>query len=125
MSQLNKTQLEAENQSNFPNNNTGFITPTRLREFNTDMIDSMVDEGTYNTDSASFSGSISMLENQVDSLVLSGSGVVILDEGVSQGSATTLNFVGPTIQVSVTGSQANIYANTSGLALARISIRSR
>lgn len=116
MSQLNKTQLEAENQSNFPNNNFGYITPALLREFNTDMIDSMVDEASYNIDSASFSGSIAMLEAQVDALVLSGSGVVILDEGISQGAATSLNFVGPTIAVSVTGSVANIYANTSGLA---------
>jgi hypothetical protein len=54
MSQLNKTQLEQENQQSFPNNNTGFITPLKLREFNTDMIDSMVDEGSYNADSASF-----------------------------------------------------------------------
>jgi hypothetical protein len=53
-----------------------------------------------------------MLEAQVDGLVLSGSGIVIRDEGVSQGSATTINFVGPTIQVNVTGSIANIYANT-------------
>jgi hypothetical protein len=53
MSQLNKTQLEAENQSDFPNNNVGAITPTILRGFNTDMIDSLVDENSYNIDSAS------------------------------------------------------------------------
>ena len=62
MSQLNKTQLEAENQSSFPNNNTGFITPLLLREFNTDMIDSLVDEGQYNIDSASLSGSAASLK---------------------------------------------------------------
>jgi hypothetical protein len=44
MSQLNKTQLEQVNQENFPNNNFGAITPAKLREFNTDMIDSLVDE---------------------------------------------------------------------------------
>ena len=43
MSQLSKTQLAAENASDFPNNNTGAITPTILRGFNTDMIDSLVD----------------------------------------------------------------------------------
>ena len=108
MSQLNKTQLEAENQSNFPNNNFGYITPALLRGFNTDMIDSLVDEGQYNIDSSSVSGSIAMLEAQVDALVVSGSGVVIRDEGTSLGTATTLNFVGPTIAVNVTGSIANI-----------------
>jgi hypothetical protein len=39
---------------------------------NTDIIDSMVDEISYNVDSSSFSGSIAMLESQVDALVLSG-----------------------------------------------------
>jgi hypothetical protein len=46
MSQLNKTQLEQENQSSFPNNNNGFITPTLLRQFNTDIIDTEI----YKTD---------------------------------------------------------------------------
>ena len=42
MSQLSKSQLQAENQTSFPNNNAGLITPEVLRNFNTDMIDSMV-----------------------------------------------------------------------------------
>ena len=113
MSQLNKTQLEAENQSSFPNNNTGAITPLLLRGFNTDMIDSLVDEGQYNTDSASLSGSVASVQNQVNALVLSGSGIIVSDEGIVQGSITQMNFVGPTIQLNVTGSMANIYANTS------------
>jgi len=61
MSQLNKQQLENVNQTNFPNNNTQFITPEKLIEFNTDMIDSLVDEGTYNSNSSSFSSSIATL----------------------------------------------------------------
>jgi hypothetical protein len=52
MSQLNKTQLEQVNQTNFPNNTVQFITPQKLREMNTDIIDSMVDEISYNVDSA-------------------------------------------------------------------------
>jgi len=83
MSQLNKTQLEQVNQTNFPNNTVGFITPTKLREFNTDMIDSMVDEGTYNTDSSSIVNHLDSLQAEVDALVLSGSGVVIQEEGVT------------------------------------------
>jgi hypothetical protein len=116
MSQLNKTQLAAENQSSFPNNNVGAITPTLLRGFNTDMIDSLVDEGSYNIDSASLSGSVASVQNQVNSLVLSGSGIVIQDEGITKGTVTALNFVGPTIKVNVTASMSNVYANTSGLA---------
>ena len=113
MSELNKTQLTAENQSNFPNNNTGFITPTLLREFNQDMIDSLVDEQTYNVDSSSFSGSIASLENQVDALVLSGSGVAIQEEGSSLGAATTLNFVGASVTASLVGATATINVNAT------------
>ena len=68
MSQLTKTQLENENNNSFPNNNSGFITPTLLRTFNENMIDSLVDEGSYNADSASFSGSIAALQNFSSSL---------------------------------------------------------
>ena len=46
MSELTKQQLTVENNSSFPNNNTGYITPTLLRTFNQDMIDSMVVKGT-------------------------------------------------------------------------------
>ena len=41
MAILNKTQLEAVNVSNFPDNTSGLITPALLRDFNTDVIDSM------------------------------------------------------------------------------------
>ena len=50
MSSKNKSQLRTENSSNFPNNNSQFITPEKLRDFNSDMIDSMV----ANQDSGSF-----------------------------------------------------------------------
>jgi len=113
MSELSKTQLTAENNSNFPNNNTGFITPEKLRTFNQDMIDSMVDEQTYNVDSSSFSGSIAMLETQVDALVLSGSGVVIQEEGTPLGSATALNFVGASVTASLVGAVATINVNAT------------
>lgn len=54
MSQVNKQQLEAVNQTNFPNNTTGYISPALLRDFNTDVIDSTVNQTAYTTDSASF-----------------------------------------------------------------------
>ena len=41
MAQLNKQQLEQVNQANFPDNTAGLITPAVLRDFNTDIIDSM------------------------------------------------------------------------------------
>jgi len=47
---LTKDQLRASNTNSFPNNNSQAITPEILRDFNTEMIDSLVDE-------VSFSGS--------------------------------------------------------------------
>jgi hypothetical protein len=68
MAELNKGQLTAENTASFPNNTVGYITPTLLRTFNQNMIDSLVDEVTYNADSASVSASISQLKNFSSSL---------------------------------------------------------
>ena len=58
MAELTKQQLGVENTNSFPNNTTGYITPTILREFNTNMIDSLVDEISYTADSASFNARI-------------------------------------------------------------------
>ena len=58
MAELSKQALKVENQTNFPNNNTGYITPDLLRGFNTDMIDSNVNQSAYNTDSSSWNSSI-------------------------------------------------------------------
>jgi hypothetical protein len=62
MSELSKNQLTQENNNSFPNNNTGYITPTLLRTFNQNMIDSLVDEQQYNVDSASFNMRINVLD---------------------------------------------------------------
>ena len=51
----NKSQLRTENSNNFPNNNSQFITPEKLRDFNNDMIDSLVvssDSGSFITTSS-------------------------------------------------------------------------
>jgi hypothetical protein len=68
MSTLSKQQLDVENQTSFPNNTTGFITPVGLRTFNTDMIDSTVNQTTYNTESASFDVRIDNLDAWSSSL---------------------------------------------------------
>jgi hypothetical protein len=68
MSTLSKQQLDVENQTSFPNNSTGFITPVGLRTFNTDMIDSNVNQTTYNTESASFDTRIDSLDAWSSSL---------------------------------------------------------
>ena len=62
MSQLTKNQLGTENSNSFPNNNTGYITPTLLRTFNQNMIDSLVDEDSYIIDSGSVNAQIDALQ---------------------------------------------------------------
>jgi hypothetical protein len=62
MSELSKNQLTQDNNNSFPNNNTGYITPTILRTFNQNMIDSLVDEIQYNVESASFDARINVLD---------------------------------------------------------------
>ena len=54
MSELSKQALRVENNQQFPNNNAGLITPSNLRAFNEDMIDSTVNQATYTSDSSSF-----------------------------------------------------------------------
>ena len=65
---LTKQQLEALNQSSFPNNNAGAITPDILRQYNASVISNTVNQDTYSTDSASFSSSIASLNNFSSSL---------------------------------------------------------
>lgn len=83
MSELTKQQLAVENNTSFPNNNTGFITPTLLRTFNGNIIDSMVDEVTYNADSASWTSDITALEQFSSSLVTNFATVTQLNQSSS------------------------------------------
>ena len=62
MSELSKQALKVENNTNFPNNNNGQITPSDLRAFNVDMIDSTVNQTIYTSDSASWNQQIDALE---------------------------------------------------------------
>jgi len=73
MSQLTKGQLQVENQTNFPNNTTGFITPSLLRAFNIDVIDSLA------------------LQSQVDSVSASVSGLIISSSKYATTGSNTFN----------------------------------
>jgi hypothetical protein len=61
MAQISKQALIVENNQSFPNNNNGAITPSELRGFNVDMIDSTVNQTQYTTDSGSWNVSIGRL----------------------------------------------------------------
>ena len=72
-----KSQLRTENSNNFPNNNSQFITPEKLRGFNNDIIDAVALE---NNTQLSGTGSFSNL---------SGSGYVSASEFIGDGSKLT------------------------------------
>jgi len=61
MSELTKQALKVDNNQSFPNNNAGLITPTALRAFNENMIDSTVNQTVYTTDSGSFNSRINAI----------------------------------------------------------------
>jgi len=87
MSSQNKTELRTTNSDNFPNNNSQFITPEKLREFNNDIIDSMVvndDTGSYLLTSSFDTGSRDLTFTKVD-----GSTYTNSIPGGSGGSADT------------------------------------
>lgn len=62
MSSISKQALLVENNTSFPDNNTGYITPSSLRAFNVDMIDSTVNQATYSVDLAAVQADIAALE---------------------------------------------------------------
>jgi len=61
MSEISKQALKVDNNTSFPNNTTGYISPTILRAFNVNMIDSLVEQEGYNNDSSSWNVSIGAL----------------------------------------------------------------
>jgi len=61
MSEISKQALKVDNSTSFPNNTTGYISPTILRAFNVNMIDSLVEQAGYTANSASWNVSIGQL----------------------------------------------------------------
>jgi hypothetical protein len=125
MSELSKQALVVDNNQSFPNNNNGAITPSILRAFNTNMIDSTVNQTQYTTDSGSWNAQIDALEqfsasftgSTVDtgSLLLTAS----FDNGTrnltfTKGDATTFAVNIPDVSGSTfdTGSFATTGSNT-------------
>jgi len=135
MAILTKNALSASNQASFPNNTTGAITPQILRDFNQDVIDTLVDSlntGSYAITTGSndftqpnnftsisassfvsasaFVGDGSKLTNITASVA-----IPISDEGILQGYATQLNFSGSNISASLQAGIATISVNTNNL----------
>jgi hypothetical protein len=91
MANKTKQQLIVENNTNFPTNNAGAITADDLRNFNTDMIDSTVNQEVYTTDSQSFD---SRIDQSIVTASLSGD---ILTFTKDNGSEFGVTITGATI----------------------------
>ena len=87
MSILTKNALSASNQASFPNNTTGAITPQILRDFNQDVIDTLVDS--LNTGSYALTDATNNFITQQDFTSISASSFVSASEFVGDGSKLT------------------------------------
>jgi hypothetical protein len=99
-----KQQLIVENNTQFPDNNTGFIQPDNLRTFNRDMIESMVDELAYGAYTASIALQSASFDNRIDALEgLSSS----LSASVTAISSSVLGLSASVLQLNDYTSSAN------------------
>jgi len=135
MSILTKVELSGSNQTSFPDNTYGAITPQILRDYNQSVIDTLVDSlntGSYavTTGSNTFTQPNTFTSISASSFVSAskfygdGNGITgitasialpILDEGILQGYATSMNFSGSNISASVVAGTAVVSVNTNNL----------
>jgi hypothetical protein len=101
MAQLSKQALIVENNTSFPNNNTNYITPSILRSFNVDMIDSLVDENGYIIDSGSWNRSISSLNQFTASAAGLSTGSLLVTASANINVITFTKGDGTTFNVTV------------------------
>jgi hypothetical protein len=131
MAILTKNQLSASNASSFPDNTTGAITPQILRDYNTNIIDTLVDS--LVTSSYALTDATNNFTTEQDFTSISASSFVsasefvgngskitgitasvalpILDEGILQGYATSMNFTGSAINAQVIAGTAVVRVN--------------
>jgi hypothetical protein len=67
MPELSKVALQVDSNQSFPNNNNGYITPAILRSYNTNVIDSTVNQIQYTADSGSWNSKIDGINVQTAS----------------------------------------------------------
>jgi len=75
MSEISKQALKVDNTTSFPNNTTGYISPTILRAFNVNVIDSTVNQAEYTLNSGSWNVSIGQLNTYTASFTPSFTGL--------------------------------------------------
>jgi hypothetical protein len=110
MSQISKQALLVDNNQSFPTNNAGEITPSDLRAFNVNMIDSNVNQSEYTTNSGSWNVSISNLNTFTASQQPSFNAL-----NSFTASQLTINTGVNTFTQSATGRLNNLESTTSSL----------
>jgi hypothetical protein len=93
MPELSKVALQVDSNQSFPNNNNGYITPAILRSYNTNVIDSTVNQIQYTADSGSWNSKIGILNGQTGSYATTGSNTFRGNQIIT-GSVTATLFVG-------------------------------
>ena len=93
MSELSKVALQVDSNQSFPNNNNGYITPAILRSYNTNVIDSTVNQTIYTADSGSWNAKIGILNGQTGSYVTTGSNTFTGNQRII-GEVSASTFVG-------------------------------
>jgi len=73
MPQLSKQALVVANNQSFPNNNAGEITPAVLRTYNTDVIESTVNQTEYTANSGSWNTTLQSINSKTGSYATTGS----------------------------------------------------
>ena len=83
MPQLSKQALAVANNQSFPNNNAGEITPAVLRSYNTDIIDSTVNQTEYTANSGSWNQTLQSLNSKTGSYATTGSNSFIGNQSIT------------------------------------------
>lgn len=93
MPELSKVALQVDSNQSFPNNNNGYITPAILRSYNTNVIDSTVNQIQYTADSGSWNSKIAIINAKTGSFATTGSNNFIGNQVVT-GNVTASFFSG-------------------------------
>jgi len=91
MSELSKVALQVDSNQSFPNNNNGYITPAILRSYNTNVIDSTVNQIQYTADSGSWNSKIGILNGQTGSYITTGSNTYIGNQIITGSITATVS----------------------------------
>lgn len=91
MSELSKVALQVDSNQSFPNNNNGYITPAILRSYNTNVIDSTVNQIQYTANSGSWNSKIGILNGQTGSYITTGSNTYIGNQIITGSITATVS----------------------------------